>query len=1141
MAAMRIPALRLCITKSYLAFLFILPAFALLVLTPNAGWSDGPALARLSFWVPPESRAAFTAAYEENVEHLLARQGLRPSLKQGRATPDSVFSRLFELRAPAGLIRAREALTQDPAWSNAVSELAKAFGGDPPRRESIRYSLSIYSATATRGHSIEVTEKGHWGTDKQDGMPKGIILSMLQDQKGYIWFGHYGGGVSRYDGRSFTSFTTENGLGSNDVIMLLEDRDGYIWIVTRGGGVSRYDGQAFITFNAEDGLGHDEVHSIVQDQDGELWFGHAAGASRFDGQTFLPVEGLPLTSVQPILQDRDGHIWFCSWRDGVSRYDGRRFTTFTAEDGVVDNMVLSIIQDRVGHIWFGSLVDGVSRYDGHTFTTFTSEHGLTSNNINAIVQDREGTVWFGTNDGVSRYDGRSFTPFDTGDGLVSNQVTAMLEDREGYLWFGHTDGVSRYDGQTFTTFTSQDRLTSNTIAEIAQDREGNLWFDSWGGGVGCYDGESWTALTTAEGLADDNVQAIYQDQAGDIWLGTRGGGANRYDGRTLTTFAAEDGLPDNNVLAIGQDLAGRMWFGTRTGASRYDGRAFTTFTAQDGLGSQIVKQILRDRAGNMWFATELRGAVRYDGETWASYGKEQGVADNHVLSMAEDRDGALWFGHAGGGVTRFDPKAEADARCTIFSAKEGLVGYPVRDIVVDAAGHLWFATDTGVSRYDGRVFQTLTAADGLAASAVHSVAQDRAGNMWFGGIESLTRFRPPPAWPPLVSVHGVTADRRYKSAAELEIPSTANLVSFEFGAMSFKTRPGATIYRYRLKGLEEDWRRTYDEQVEYEDLPIGNYVFEVAAVDRDLVYSEPATVHLAIDPPYNQIALWCGLGLSIIGMLIASSYGVKRRRERNRLQLERDQAREDLVRELAQELQTARDLQQGLMPKEAPSVEGLEIAARCIPATQVGGDFFQYFHQADGLSVSTADVTGHAMEAAIPVVMFEGVLDTHLRLGTRRLEDLFSRLNDVMAERLTGRTHVCFSMAQIDINTRAVRFANAGCPYPLHFHAATGDVTELEADAYPLGVQAGTSYHAIETQLLPGDRLVFCSDGIMEARNARGDMFGFDKTAETLRQGCEEGLGSEALLERMLHEVRRFSSDHPQEDDQTIVVVGVAS
>ena len=152
------------------------------------------------------------------------------------------------------------------------------------------------------------------------------------------------------------------------------------------------------------------------------------------------------------------------------------------------------------------------------------------------------------------------------------------------------------------------------------------------------------------------------------------------------------------------------------------------------------------------------------------------------------------------------------------------------------------------------------------------------------------------------------------------------------------------------------------------------------------------------------------------------------------------------------------------------------------------------------------------MLAATPVVMFEGVLDTHLRLGTMQLEELFHRLNEVMSDRLTGRTDVCFSIAQIDTNTRAVRFANAGCPYPYHYHAASGDVSELEAHAYPFGVRTGTSYPVVETQLEPGDRLVFCSDGIMEARNSAGDMFGFDQTAETVRQGYQAGLFSGGVV-----------------------------
>ncbi|MCZ6679703.1 MAG: triple tyrosine motif-containing protein, partial [Candidatus Poribacteria bacterium] len=81
---------------------------------------------------------------------------------------------------------------------------------------------------------------------------------------------------------------------------------------------------------------------------------------------------------------------------------------------------------------------------------------------------------------------------------------------------------------------------------------------------------------------------------------------------------------------------------------------------------------------------------------------------------------------------------------------------------------------------------------------------------------------------------------------EVTIPTSARLVAFEFHGKSFRTRPEGMVYRYRLVGHNEDWKNTHDHRVEYQDLPIGNYNFEVLAVDRDLVYSEPASVMLTI-------------------------------------------------------------------------------------------------------------------------------------------------------------------------------------------------------------------------------------------------------------------------------------------------------
>jgi len=185
-----------------------------------------------------------------------------------------------------------------------------------------------------------------------------------------------------------------------------------------------------------------------------------------------------------------------------------------------------------------------------------------------------------------------------------------------------------------------------------------------------------------------------------------------------------------------------------------------------------------------------------------------------------------------------------------------------------------------------------------------------------------------------------------------------------------------------------------------------------------------------------------------------------------------------------------------------------------------------------------ADVTGHAMEAAVPVMMFSGVLKTEMRHGDR-LETLFANLNQTMSEELDKRTFVCFAMSRLESATRVFRLANGGCPYPYHFRAAQDEVAELQVDAYPLGVNDQSAYATIEMQLEVSDYVVFCSDGIIEAANATEELFGFERTAETIGKGCREGLSAEQLIEQLLGAVQDFAGDAPQGDDMTVVVLKV--
>ena len=245
-----------------------------------------------------------------------------------------------------------------------------------------------------------------------------------------------------------------------------------------------------------------------------------------------------------------------------------------------------------------------------------------------------------------------------------------------------------------------------------------------------------------------------------------------------------------------------------------------------------------------------------------------------------------------------------------------------------------------------------------------------------------------------------------------------------------------------------------------------------------------------------------------------------------------------LVQQMERELQTAHDMQMGLMPESNPLVSGLDIAGRCVPADHVGGDFFQYFDRGRELAVCVADAAGHAMGAAIPVVMFDGILKSEMAHGGS-VEEVFGRLNRSLHATLESRTFVCFTMAVLDPEARMARLSNGGCPYPYHWRAAEGRLSEVRVGAYPLGVRADTTYAAAEVELGAGDRLVFCSDGIVEATCGGEEQFGYERTADAIVRACAEDVGAEGTIDRLLGAAEAFRGGTPQSDDMVCVVVRV--
>ena len=853
-------------------------------------------LMRVSFWVPVERMAQFETVYEAQVHPILLQHGFKSSSKIGRASVRGVFSRLFEDLSPDYLADRLARLETDPVWQALLIELGNKFKSPGQFSAQIHYHLAVYETPSGSGRTRQAglgtavpvgPGIGLWRSYRvADGLSNASISEIIQAQDGFLYFGT-AGGISRFDGESFVSITTQDGLGNNTVGAVFQDREGVFWF-GNWGGVTRYDPEAeerWTTFNTSDGLVHETVSEIFQDRNDNLWIGTDSGISRINSsgnagkpvfENFYSHQHLAGDYVFSILQDQRDDVWIATF-EGVSRYDGETFTTYTTKNGLAHNDVREIIEDCKGNLWFAT-AGGATRYNPleHSWATLTTQDGLVHNHVRSVFEDRDGNIWFGTQEGVSKYDGKHFTNFTVQDGLVHNRVNWILEDRAGDLWFGTHGGITRYRPRLFTTFTTDDGLGSNTILSMCQDQKGNIWFGTDSGATR-YDGETFTLFTTEDGLAHNLVQSIVEDRNGAIWFGTDAG-ISRYDGAIFTTFTTADGLAHNEIRSLLEDMDGNLWAATWYGrsASRFDGVQWATFSPADGLPYRKLWSMIQDWEGNFWFATNHGGVCAYNpvDENFSTFTIQDGLIGDLAVVLLEDHDRNIWIGTRDG-VSCFDGQAFRS-----FTNRDGLAHNDVRSLLQDRYGHIWFGTfGGGVSRFNGAVFQTLTTEDGLADNRVLSMIEDRDGNIWFGTQGGVTRFEPPEPSPPLISVSAVVADRHYNRPDSIAMSSSIPLIAFEIQGISFKTRPEAMCFQYRLVGYQEEWHTTHNHRIEFQNLSTGEYTFEVLAIDRDLVASEkPARVVLRVHLPYERIGGTSLLGLAMIAIVWQSVRVIRRDR-----------------------------------------------------------------------------------------------------------------------------------------------------------------------------------------------------------------------------------------------------------------------
>lgn len=330
-----------------------------------------------------------------------------------------------------------------------------------------------------------------------------------------LWLGLFGG-VIRHDRRTerafelYTPASTGGQLLSHGVYTIEVDREGNKWVGTYGGGLAKFDGSRWTTYSP---------------------YGFGSSADYSTWRSYPPGRGLGDLWVYDVAFDRRGRMWVATWK-GVSLFDAGcissphnavnafrhaapsspcGFTTYAVDHGLVDKWVYAIAIDRNDIMWFGT-EGGVSRFDGRTWTSYTHADGL-GRATGEVVKDSSYT--FGNP--------HHLDPAKQAAATNPNYVISAAVDRRNHKWFGtYGGGISRFDGVTWTTFSKDDGLGGNFVFAQALDHNGILWAGT-DGGVSWFDGAKWRTYTTRDGLIDNFVYSIAVDEQGNKWFGTRVG------------------------------------------------------------------------------------------------------------------------------------------------------------------------------------------------------------------------------------------------------------------------------------------------------------------------------------------------------------------------------------------------------------------------------------------------------------------------------------------------------------------------------------------------------------------------------------------------------------------------------------------
>lgn len=463
----------------------------------------------------------------------------------------------------------------------------------------------------------------------------------------------------------------------------------------------------------------------------------------YNFRTYSEDQGLPHSYIYCISQSDEGYLYL-STGEGLSIFDGNKFTTFTSKE-VAGNFVSTHYIDKRKVIWLGHLQNGISYLKNSKFNEVKNA-AIADAKVTQFAEDSNNNLYISTlGSGIFKTDSNYMLKWLAHEKLLN--TNSIIIEKDNGLLAATSNGlfsltVTKDRIQIIGTAVMLDRKNVKQVIRVS-GTDNLFWALVEGEGIYGLKriGNRFEVFThiNKELLSDHmTVSCIYNDKVGNLWVSLFGEGLRKivFAGRPqLGNFSVfiinkSNGLKNLNIQTIFEDFEGNMWFGTFGGGLiEKPIEKFSFYKINDGLKNIDVGKIAIDSSGNIWIANK-EGVCFFDPERLVTtqYNKSNGFIDDEVNTVLFDTDGLLWIGTANNGIYTYDPSTKQFLNLT---AKNKLKSLTINDLV-QSGEEMVIATDEGIIIYDlkSQNIQIYTTSDGLLHNNLVSVFYDSKHRLW---------------------------------------------------------------------------------------------------------------------------------------------------------------------------------------------------------------------------------------------------------------------------------------------------------------------------------------------------------------------------------------------------------------------------